>query len=61
MPASPSLETPLATLVGLAIALLGAPLVTALFRQVNGDAHSDLQVVIRELACSRPLACFCAS
>ena len=48
--ASPTtIRRPAATYVGLAIALLAAPIFIAVFRQVTGANRSDLQVLAREL------------
>lgn len=44
-----TLKRPGATAIGLAIALVGAPVYMAIFRQVAGENRSDLQVLAREL------------
>jgi membrane protease YdiL (CAAX protease family) len=43
------LKHPIATLVGLAIALLGIPVFIASYRMISGENHSDWQVVVREI------------
>ncbi len=43
------LKHPIATLVGLAIALSGIPAFIASYRIISGENHSDWQVVVREI------------
>src|SRR5712664_3696585 len=43
------LKNPIATLVGLAIALTGIPIFMTGYRMISGENHSDWQVVVREI------------